>query len=168
MPGRKAIPTHLKLLRGNPGRRDRHITRENLHEYEPQPQTFDDVPEPPPFITGYAADEWRRVALELHRLHLLTALDLAALAGYSNAYGRWRNAVEVMTEMAATCTHRGLLVSTEAGLRRNPLIAVANDAAIEMLRFAAEFGMTPAARSRIRLNPRSADNGKFSGLLSAG
>jgi P27 family predicted phage terminase small subunit len=166
--GRKAIPTHLKLLRGNPGRRDRHITRENLSEYEPTSPPLDEVPEPPSFITGYAADEWRKVARELHNLRLLTSLDLAALAGYCNAYARWRNAVEVMAEQSVGSGTRGLMVSTMYGPRRNPLIAVANEAAMELLRFAAEFGMSPAARSRIRLSPRSSDGGKFSGLLGAG
>lgn len=166
--GRKAIPTHLKLLRGNPGRRDRHITRENLHEFEPTSAPLDEAPEPPPFITGHAAEEWRKVARELHQLRLLTALDLAALAGYCNAYGRWRTVIEVMAEEASTSPSRGLMVETMYGPRRNPLIAVANEAAVEMLRFAAEFGMTPAARSRIRLSPRAGGVGKFDGLLSAG
>lgn len=44
----------------------------------------EDVPEAPEFLNGYACDEWYRVAEELHRLRLLTLVDvhpLAAVAG---------------------------------------------------------------------------------------
>ena len=33
-----------------------------------------------PFITGYAADEWWTVAVELHRLRLLPKVDVPGLA----------------------------------------------------------------------------------------
>ena len=62
MPGRPPTPTHLKLLRGNPGKRP--------IRPEPQPEQPPTPPEPPDFLTGYAFDEWRRVAPELHRLGL--------------------------------------------------------------------------------------------------
>ena len=49
MPGPKPIPTQLKLLRGNPG-------KQKLTVDVMQPEQALNVPEPPPFITGYAAD----------------------------------------------------------------------------------------------------------------
>ena len=60
------VPFPLKVLRGNPGKRPM--------KREPQPEQHADVPEPPAFITGYAADEWWRSAPELHRLGLLTRI----------------------------------------------------------------------------------------------
>jgi P27 family predicted phage terminase small subunit len=58
------------------------------------------VPEPPPFLVGYAADEWWRVAPELHRLGLLTLVDVMPLAAYCEAYKRWRTAEELLATMA--------------------------------------------------------------------
>ena len=82
-PGKRPLPTHLKLLRGNPGQR-------RLPD-EPQPEQLPDVPEPPPFITGYAADEWWITGTELHRLGLLTKVDVPALAAIAtaSANGAW-------------------------------------------------------------------------------
>lgn len=78
------VPFPLKLLRGNPGKRPMRP--------EPQPQIAADVPEPPSFITGYAADEWWRTAPELHRLGLLTRIDVPALAATATLSGNggWR------------------------------------------------------------------------------
>jgi P27 family predicted phage terminase small subunit len=45
----------------------------------------------------------------------------------------------------------GLMIRTTNGNAvQNPLIGVANKAMADMVRYAAEFGMTPSARSRIQ------------------
>ena len=45
----------------------------------------------------------------------------------------------------------GLLIKTSNGNAiQNPLVGIANKAAADMVRYAAEFGMTPSARSRIK------------------
>jgi P27 family predicted phage terminase small subunit len=60
-----------------------------------------DPSEPPDFLSAYARDEWRRVAPELHRLGLVTTLDVALLAVYCTAYARWRTAEELLAGMDA-------------------------------------------------------------------
>jgi P27 family predicted phage terminase small subunit len=150
------IPTYLKLLRGNPGKRP--------IRSEPEPAIADDVPDPPVFLSGYARDEWWRVAPELYRLKLLTLIDIAAFAAYCQAFARWRSAEEVLAEMAKHDpeTH-GLL----GGTGQNPLVRIAANAAADMVRYAGEFGMSPAARTRIRagVGARS-DASKFDGLIA--
>src|ERR1051325_8916258 len=54
VPGPPPTPLHLRLLRGNPGKR-------GLRP-EPEPPREAECPEPPPFVTGFAADEWWRAA----------------------------------------------------------------------------------------------------------
>jgi len=45
----------------------------------------------------------------------------------------------------------GLMIKTSNGNAiQNPLVGIANKAMADMVRYAAEFGMTPSARSRIR------------------
>jgi P27 family predicted phage terminase small subunit len=155
----KAIPTHLKLLRGNPGQR-------SINKYEPMPEQPARPPEPPDDLIGYAREEWNRIIVEAFRLKLVTAMDIQALAAYCYAYDRWRTARETVAAMAERdpMTH-GFIVKTQSGgAAPNPLVLIAANAARDMVRFASEFGLTPAARSRISAQEAIGD-GKFAGLL---
>jgi P27 family predicted phage terminase small subunit len=155
------MPTQLKLLRGNPG-------KQRLPNNEPQPAQSIDVPEPPPFVTGYAADEWWTVATELHRLGLLTKIDCAPLAAYCYAYGQWRLAAESLARMAANDPiMNGQIIKTKYGdAAMNPLVSIARKHASDMVRFAAEFGLTPAARTHISAGNGDNSQSKFAGLLA--
>jgi P27 family predicted phage terminase small subunit len=99
----------------------------------------------------------------------LTRVDINPLAAYCQAYAIWRTAVETLATMADrdAVTH-GLLVRTNAGAAmQNPLVLTARQAANDMVRFAAEFGLTPAARSRISsLDDPSGPPSKFGDLLA--
>jgi P27 family predicted phage terminase small subunit len=162
MPGPPPQPAHLRLLRGNPGRRP--------IKPEPQPEIAVVVPEPPEFLTGHACDEWYRVAPELHRLQLLTVVDVNALAAYCAAYKRWRTAEETLNEMAKRDpVTSGLIIrssNTKAPMQ-NPLVLIAKQAASDMVRYASEFGMTAAARARIAAGVyNSPSASKFGDLLT--
>ena len=119
-------------------------------------------------MVGYAADEWWRVAGELHRLGLLTVLDVMPLAAYCESYKNWRRAVETMHAMAAPDTSGLLVKRADGNPAPNPLIGIARKAAADMVRYAAEFGMSPAARARISAGvgyePPPGGN-KFDGLI---
>ena len=143
--GPKPQPTHLRLLRGNPGKRP-------VNPDEPEPELCRTCPDAPDFLNAYATDEWYRVAEELHRLKLLTVVDLGPLAAYCYMYAQWRQASEALQKLADNdpVTH-GMLVKRDNNLAQNPLVVVARRAAADMVRYASEFGFTPAARTRIRL-----------------
>lgn len=149
--GRKPKPTHLKLVTGNPGRRA-------LNETEPQPDPA--VPLPPPHLCDEAKVEWGRVCEHLHRLKLLSEIDRASLAAYAQAYGRWVQAERALARMAESDqVTKGLLVKTRNGNAiQNPLVGTANKAMADMMRYAAEFGMTPSARSRISTDAQVKDD----------
>jgi P27 family predicted phage terminase small subunit len=158
--GQRPMPTALKLLRGNPG-------KQRLPANEPQPEQTIEVPDPPPFITGYAADEWWTVGTELHRLGLLTKVD-CALAAYCYAYGQWRLAAESLARMAANDRiMNGQIIKTKYGdAAVNPLLSIARKHAGDMVRFAAEFGLTPAARTHISAGNGDNSQSKFAGLIA--
>ena len=154
------VPFPLRVLRGNPGKRPM--------KPEPQPEIAADVPEPPAFITGYAADEWWRTAPELHTLGLLTRIDVPALAAYCHAFGQWRMAAESLAKMQANDPiMNGMIMKTKYGdAAMNPLVSIARKHAGDVIRYAAEFGLTPVARTRLAAGgyvPPS--HGKFDGLL---
>jgi P27 family predicted phage terminase small subunit len=160
--GQRPMPTQLKLLRGNPG-------KQKINGDEPQPDLTIDVPDPPSFITGYAADEWWIVATELHRMRLLSKIDVQVLGAYCYSYGQWRKAAEALARMEANDPlMSGLIIKTKYGdAAVNPLSAVARKHLGDMVRYAAEFGMSPAGRTRITVG-NNADNSqsKFAGLLA--
>ena len=154
------VPFPLKLLRGNPGKRPM--------KPEPHPEIAADVPEPPPFITGYAADEWWRTAPELHRLGLLTRIDVPALAAYCHAYGQWRMAAESLAKMQANDpTMNAMIIKTKYGdAAMNPLVSIARKHAGDVIRYASEFGLTPVARTRLAAGGYAPPSpGKFDGLV---
>jgi P27 family predicted phage terminase small subunit len=156
-PGPPPTPNVIKLLKGNPGRRP--------IRPEPQPQIPPNPPDPPAFLAGYAVDEWYRLAPELHRLGLLTIADVSAFAAYCQSYARWREAEEALARMAAKDpAGHALLVRISSGAAVNPLIKIARLAAQDMVHFAAEFGLTPVARSRISAGVAH-EPGKFDGLF---
>ncbi|HEY9092845.1 phage terminase small subunit P27 family [Parasphingorhabdus sp.] len=141
-PGTKPKPTSLKLIEGNRGKRPL-----NAKEARPVPA----LPDPPPHLSADALEEWGRVAQQLHRIGLLCEVDRAALAAYAQAYGRWVQAERAIAKMAEKDQLTGgLMIKTSNGNAiQNPLVGTANKAAADMMRYAAEFGMTPSARTRI-------------------
>ncbi|MGE8143456.1 phage terminase small subunit P27 family [Novosphingobium sp. NPDC080210] len=145
-PGTKPKPTHLKLVTGNPGKR-------SLNRKEAKTKAA--IPAPPHHLSADAVEEWNRVATELYNLGILSEIDRAALAAYAMAYGRWVQAERAIARMAEKDQLTGgLMIKTSNGNAiQNPLVGTANKAAADMMRYAAEFGMTPSARSRIAAQP---------------
>lgn len=136
-------PTALRLLEGNPGRRP-------LPKREPKPTTGISAA-PPAHLSTEARVEWRRVSKILGAVGLLTGADRAALAAYCQAYGRWVQAEKALARMAERdeVTH-GIIIKTSNGNAvQSPLVGAANRAMELMLKAATEFGMTPAARTRV-------------------
>ena len=162
MKGRKPTPTHLRLLQGNP------------HKYpirndEPQPKMLEAPPMPLPFIEAYAREEWERLAPELTRMGLITLVDSAAFGAYCVSFARWRTAEEALAAMASKDpVFRGLIARSKAGTAmENPLVYISRRSAQEMLRFASEFGFSPAARCRIHTGiPNQAPVSKYGDLLA--
>lgn len=146
--GRKPKPTVLKLVTDNPGRRA-------LNESEPQPAVR--ALEPPSILIPDARAEWDRVADDLIGSGLITVADLGALAVYCTAYGRWVQAERILAADAkANPDNEGLTIETSNGnVVINPRLGIRNKAAADLMKAAAELGMTPSARSRVQAAPAS-------------
>lgn len=144
--GRKPKPTALKLVTGNPGKRALPKKEAIVAPAEPTP---------PAFLCDDAKVEWGRVVSILFGAGLMTELDRAALAAYAAAYGRWAQAERAINRMAAKDElNAALMIKTSNGNAiQNPLVGIANKAKADMVRYAAEFGMTPSARSRVDATP---------------
>ena len=142
--GRKPTPTHLKLVRGNPGKRA--LPKKGAEI----PVVVEEI-SPPAFLSDDAKVEWGRMMQALVALKLVSSLDRAAFAAYCQAYGRWAQAERALATMRERDPNAaGLLVKTTGdNIIQNPLVGIANKAMADMVRYAAEFGMTPSARVRL-------------------
>jgi len=138
MAGRKPIPTNLKILRGNPGRRP-------LPKNEPEISAG--IPDPPKHLGGKAKKEWKRITPELARAGLLTKIDGTALAAYCDCFAQW-------AEASAKIKKQGMTIETEKnGPVISPYLKISNAAVDRMRQFLVEFGMTPSSRSKVKAAP---------------
>lgn len=82
---------------------------------------------------------------------LLTDMDMAAFAGYCQAFARWKEAEEFLTQ-------HGSIVRTPNGyLQQVPQVTIAQSNLKIVLKFCEQFGLTPSARSRIAGDGATAD-----------
>ena len=132
--GRKPKPTALKELEGNPGKRQ-------LNMNEPKPLAR--APTCPKWLEDEAKKEWKRLAKKMEQLGVLTEVDMAAFAGYCQAYARWKAAEEFRSK-------HGAIVKTPSGYwQQVPQVSIAQQYLKDMQKLAEQFGLTPASRSRI-------------------
>lgn len=151
--GRRPRPTALKLIEGNRGKRKLDI------ENEMQPTLG--VPDAPDWLPPEAAAEWDRVVPELDRLNLLSEIDRASLSAYCLEWARFVEAEEhirengmVLLQIEKELDDGRILISRSV---KNPAVTISHAAQAQMRAWCAEFGLSPSARSRVKLPGRSGD-----------
>lgn len=151
MKGRKPQPTALRVLRGNPGRRQINAS-EPIHE-PLSTACPDDLADP------VARAEWDRIAPLLVIRGQVTTVDRGTLMGYCLKYAQWQ-ALE-----AEARKHPFIVRSPSNYPIPNPAIGMANKAFGLMLKAAAELGITPSARSRVSVQPLAQTSSKWGDAL---
>lgn len=107
--GRKPKPTAMKELEGNPGKHP-------LNTSEPKPNKK--APACPKWLEPEAKKEWRRLAKQMEAIGILTEVDMAAFAGYCQAYARWKEAEEFITQhgtIVKTPSSRSRIIASDGG-----------------------------------------------------
>lgn len=143
--GRKATPTHLKLLNGNAGKRP-------INENEPMP--IGDLKAAPDWF-----DEDQRQAWEYAIFHspkgLLRNIDQSLLTVWVIA--------ECIHKEATKALGKGLIVdSPNTGTpMQNPYLPIINKQASIMMKAASELGFTPSSRSRISVDAPQNNTNRF-------
>jgi len=140
-PGTKPKPTAIKLLEGNPGRREL--------PHNPQPPGGD--MRAPAGMPLAARREWRRVVPILTRLGVASQVDRNALADYCLCVAR-------LADAEAEIEKRGLLVDGERGKVKNPAAQLAREYRAAVVRWAVEFGLTPSSRTRLTVDKPAEDD----------
>ena len=151
-PGTKPKPSHLKLIEGNPGKR--RIVSNSLPKGE--------IPNAPDHLDEEALAEWVRIAPGLHALQLLRETYRGPLA-----WSRWVKAERSLAKMGAADKLTGglMIKTTGSNAIQNPLVGTANKAMADMVKYAAEFAMTPCAQARLSLDSASPVASKWAGLV---
>lgn len=139
------VPTNLKLLSGNPGRRA-------LNHAEPDPPYLQDLT-PPPFLTSERAREvWTYLAPRAAEAKLLCELDVMTFAMHCEAWAEYWVAQERVTQHFIL---GGSPVIGDDKAAWLPWIKLRDRAADRVEKGVAHFGMSPMARTRIRIQPQS-------------
>lgn len=138
MRGRKPVPTALKLLRGNPGKRA--INRE-----EPAPGAL--APEPPEELQDEACRrEWARVIAPAIARGQLTADDRVLAIAHCELWATWRS------QLAEAAKHAHIVaVGRNKYPSPNPARVQANKTLTLLWKIDAELGFSPTARTRIKV-----------------
>jgi P27 family predicted phage terminase small subunit len=138
MTGRRPIPDHLKVVNGNPGKRP--LNRK-------PPKTDVGAPVCPAHLSDEAKVQWGRFSVLLEQMGVLTTADGAALEQLSELY------VEATTlrRDIKTNGHTLQVTSTqgEKVAKANPSVAMLRAVEIRIAQYLIEFGLTPAARTRV-------------------
>jgi len=135
-------PTKLKLLQGT-------FRADRAAQNEAQPEL--DIPAVPPHLSDEAKVEWGRISQELFQLGLLSRIDRAALAAYCESWSDWLDASRMCSTKDGK--DRKVILTTNGNPMENPYYTIKKRSMELMHKFLTEFGMTPAARSRINATP---------------
>ncbi len=135
-------PSALKAAMGNPGKR-------RLNDHEPTPPKG--TPDPPSFLVGKAAEIWREITPTLTHMDCLTVADRYALARYCRALARYI----VLSEFFETNQTIYPVKGDDGKVRcwlELPTASEWRKLHELLLRLEQNFGLTPAARSRLSVN----------------
>ena len=135
MKGRKPKPTAARLRDGNTGHRP-----VNTSEPHPPPvdAAFDD---PPAYLDGDAAIEWRRLAPMLRRARQITEADRAALHALCIEWARYLE--------ARAHAHPRVVAAPSGYAMPNPWLAIQHKALHACMKLWPELGLTPSSRARV-------------------
>jgi P27 family predicted phage terminase small subunit len=138
MRGRKPVPTVLKLMRGNPGKR-------SINANEPQPDVLP-VDCPAELTSQDAIDEWNsRIVPAINRRQITSADRVFAIA-HCELWATWRS------QLADAARHAHVIATGKNGHPMpNPARGMANKTLMILAKVDAELGFTPTSRSRVHV-----------------
>lgn len=149
-------PTKLKLLRGNPGCRP-------LNADEPQPPTDGVVM--PTHLGEVAASRWHQLLPMLQATRVMTRADVEALARYCDTYEWWLATRAKLKKEGDTYP-----ILNDGGevkyIAQRPEVSIAHKLAQQLRQLEADFGLSPAARVSLKVEPDAKEESKLAAFLA--
>lgn len=155
MAGRRPKPTALRLVEGNPGKRA-------VNKKEPKPKRV--IPACPAYLSDAGKVAWGRLCVLLDRMGVLTEADSLALERLCDCYTEILECRALIERDGRTYSSVTTRTTSEEGeettveevkslLKANPAVAMMADADRRFKSYLVEFGLTPAARSKVHATP---------------
>lgn len=132
--GRAPKPTPLKVLQG--------VRPNRINDDEPVPVS--DIPECPSRHRDVRA-VWDYTIEQLRVMGVVTLVDRDALHAYCEAVVAFREACDTIEREGP------IITGARGGLIRHPACAIQKENAMLMKSYAVQFGLTPSARTSIRV-----------------
>jgi P27 family predicted phage terminase small subunit len=135
---RRPTPSHLKVVAGT-NRKD----RENPDEPKPALGS----PVPPVWLSDDAKVQWGRFSVWLEQMGVLTVADGPALERLVSVYLEVRDLEACLTLEGRTYATQSTV--GERVVKAHPAVAMLNSADSRLRQMLIEFGLTPAARTKV-------------------
>ena len=157
--GRKPLPTEVKRTRGT-------LQKCRTLENEMKVKTAETLPQPPEWLNDDGRAEWVSVTGELKTSGVLAYADFSIIAMYCNEIATY---IDCQRQMQKAGT-RVMVIKDENGklkyAQQVPYQKIAHDCVEKALKLAAEFGLTPSARTRIgSIKPPDSGDSFFEKLM---
>ena len=140
--GPAPTPTSVLKLRGS--------WRGDANPEEPQPERG--VPDMPEFLEGMSKECWDQLVPLIDGMNVLTLADEVALSMLCKTYANWRRAEALLEKHGDVYPIRD-----DAGnvkyLQQSPYVSIARNNLLALKGMLEQFGLTPSARSRLRVEP---------------
>ena len=133
--GKAPQPAALKLLGGrSPGRDSGGRPVPDVPRFERG------APQPPSLLSPVARELWEATAPTLEALNLIKAEDGPVFEAYCECWATYREALAIVRAEGLT------MINPKTGMaHKNPALVVVETAGMQLLRYAQQFGLTPAA-----------------------
>lgn len=148
MAGRYGKPTSLRVIEGNKGKRA-------LNKQEPDPDYLNNLTAPK-WLPDAAKKVWDEIVPDLRKARMLSTVDVPMLCKGCIAIAQYRFAVKMVGDQMVVgetkSSARGKKVTKPGQL--NQWMVAQSMAFKQAMAVFMQFGMSPAARTRLAINPQ--------------
>lgn len=146
MPNRPK-PSHLKVVQGT-------VRKDRVNKREPKPKL--ETPKPPGWMSDEGKVMWGRFSVQLEQMGVLTAADGPALELLVTSYLEF---VKLEKQLADEgYTYLTVATNGERVTKANPAASMLREARQQHRMLLIEFGLTPAARTKVHTVQRGNKN----------
>ena len=135
--GRPPIPAKLKILNGNPGKR----------EIPPEPIPVPGRPDVPYGLDQVGLEAWESAVVLLSDMGIITTAEGPLLELYAHACSGYRSALDAVSRTGVVLVSVGKDGQTE--VKRNPFTIELHRYRDSIHKLLSDLGLTPVARARL-------------------